>query len=43
MLMLEDGDDIREPGDSDEEDIDWEKMCPQFLIKWLLIKIIRCC
>ncbi len=28
MLMLEDGDDIREPGDSDEEDIDWEKMCP---------------
>ena len=27
MLMLEDGDDIPEPGE-DEEDIDWESMCP---------------
>lgn len=27
MLMLEDGEDIREPGD-EEEDIDWESICP---------------
>ncbi|MBR2525908.1 hypothetical protein IKE67_05540 [bacterium] len=27
MLMLEDGDDIPEPGE-DEDDIDWESMCP---------------
>lgn len=26
-LMLEDGDDIKEPGD-DEEEIDWESLCP---------------
>jgi len=27
MLMLEDGDKIPEPGE-DEDDIDWESMCP---------------
>lgn len=27
MLMLEDGESIREPGD-DEEEIDWESLCP---------------
>lgn len=27
MLMLEDGDEIPEPGD-DEEDVDWESLCP---------------
>ena len=27
MLMLEDGDEIVEPGE-DEEDIDWESICP---------------
>lgn len=27
MLMLEDGDDIPEPGEDDEE-VDWESMCP---------------
>lgn len=27
MLMLEDGDEIPEPGEEDE-DIDWESMCP---------------
>ena len=27
MLMLQDGDDIPEPGE-EEEDIDWESMCP---------------
>jgi len=27
MLMIEDEDDIFEPGD-DEEDIDWESICP---------------
>jgi len=27
MLMIEDGDEIREPGD-EEEDIDWESICP---------------
>ncbi|MBR1942643.1 hypothetical protein IJ843_02775 [bacterium] len=27
MLMLEDGDEIPEPGE-DEDDIDWESMCP---------------
>jgi len=27
MLMLQDGDDIPEPGE-DEDDIDWESMCP---------------
>ena len=27
MLMLEDGDEIPEQGE-DEEDIDWESMCP---------------
>ncbi|MGN0018714.1 MAG: hypothetical protein ACI37S_06715 [Candidatus Gastranaerophilaceae bacterium] len=27
MLMLEDGDDIPEPGE-DEDDVDWESMCP---------------
>ena len=28
MVMLESGDDIREPGDEDEDDIDWESICP---------------
>ncbi len=27
MLMLQDGDDIPEPGE-DDDDIDWESMCP---------------
>lgn len=27
MLMLEDGEEITEPGE-DEDDIDWESMCP---------------
>lgn len=27
MLMLEDGDEIVEPGE-DDEDIDWESICP---------------
>lgn len=27
MLMLEDGEEIPEPGE-DEEDIDWESICP---------------
>lgn len=27
MLMLEDGEEITEPGE-DDEDIDWEAMCP---------------
>jgi len=27
MLMLEDGDDIIEPGE-DDKDIDWESLCP---------------
>lgn len=27
MLMIEDGDEIREPGEDDEE-IDWESICP---------------
>jgi len=27
MLMLEDGDEITEPGE-DDEDIDWESICP---------------
>ena len=27
-LMLEGGDDIKEPGDDDDDDIDWEKLCP---------------
>lgn len=27
MLMLEDGDDILEPGE-DGDDVDWESMCP---------------
>lgn len=28
MLMIEDGEDILEPGEEDEKDIDWESMCP---------------
>ena len=28
MIMLEEGDDIKEPGDNDDDDQDWEKMCP---------------
>ena len=28
MIMLEDGDKILEPGEVDEEDIDWESICP---------------
>ena len=28
MLMLEDGEKIREPGEEDEDDIDWETLCP---------------
>ncbi len=27
MLMLEDGDEIKEPGDEDDE-VDWESLCP---------------
>lgn len=27
-VMLEDGDKIREPGDEDDEEIDWEALCP---------------
>lgn len=27
MLMLEDGEEITEPG-KDEEDVDWESLCP---------------
>jgi len=27
MLMIEDGEEISEPGD-EEEDIDWESLCP---------------
>lgn len=27
MLMIEDGEEITEPGE-DEEDIDWESLCP---------------
>ena len=36
MLMLEDEEEIREPGEEDEEE-DWESLCPQFnFIKILL-------
>lgn len=28
MLMLEDGEKILEPGDEDDDDIDWESVCP---------------
>ncbi|MBR1753522.1 hypothetical protein IJ732_01680 [bacterium] len=28
MIMLEDGDEIKEPGEEDDEDQDWESMCP---------------
>lgn len=28
MLMLEDGEKILEPGEEDDEGIDWEKLCP---------------
>ena len=28
MIMLEDGDKILEPGEFDEDDIDWESICP---------------
>jgi len=28
MLMIEDGEKIREPGDEDDEDVDWETLCP---------------
>jgi hypothetical protein len=28
MIMLEDNEKIREPGDDDEDDIDWESICP---------------
>ena len=27
-LMLEDGEEILEPGEEDEDDIDWESACP---------------
>lgn len=27
-LMLEDDEEIIEPGDDDDEDIDWESLCP---------------
>ncbi len=28
QVMVEDGDTIREPGEPDEDDIDWEAICP---------------
>ena len=28
QIMLEDGDRIPEPGEDDEDDIDWESICP---------------
>ena len=28
MLMLEDNEEIQEPGEDDEDDIDWENICP---------------
>lgn len=28
MIMLEEGDKIIEPGEEDEDDQDWENMCP---------------
>lgn len=28
MVMLESDDHIREPGEEDEDDIDWESICP---------------
>jgi predicted RNase H-like HicB family nuclease len=28
MLMIEDEEKIREPGDEDDEDVDWEALCP---------------
>ena len=28
MVMLENGDKITEPGEDDEDDIDWESICP---------------
>jgi len=28
MIMLEEGDDIKEPGDDDEDEHDYEKECP---------------
>ncbi len=28
MLMLEDGEEIIEPGEDDDNDIDWESACP---------------
>ncbi len=28
QIMIEDGDDIKEPGEEDEDDIDWESICP---------------
>lgn len=27
-LMIEDGEEIIEPGDEDDDDIDWESVCP---------------
>ncbi len=28
MVMLETGEEIREPGEDDDDDIDWESVCP---------------
>lgn len=28
MLMIEDGEEILEPGDENDDDVDWENLCP---------------
>lgn len=28
MLMIEDDEEILEPGDEDDDDVDWESLCP---------------
>lgn len=28
LVMIEDGEQIREPGDEEDEDVDWEALCP---------------
>ena len=28
MVMMEMGDEIKEPGEDDDDDIDWESICP---------------
>ena len=28
QILIEDGEQIPEPGDNDDDDIDWESICP---------------